>query len=417
MPEPLADPMAVLPGVAVALGVGLLIGIERERAKGVGPHRAAAGVRTFTLLGLVGAIAQLIGPVGLALAGLFAVGGVLASYHQTREHDPGLTTEVAMLATFLLGALAVRGTALAAGLGVVVALLLASKPRLHRFSRNQLTQQELHDVLLLTAAAFVVLPLLPDRALDPWQALNPRRLWILVVAVMGVSTAGYVALRLFGSRIGLAIAGLAGGFVSSTATIAAMGDKARATPELSSAFASAALVSNVGTVVQLAVVLGALAPPLLVRAAVPLLAAGAMTVLLAAFSSWRAFARPLDGIDLAGRRPYQPRHVLAFVAIVATVMLVATIARAQLGDASLPWVLAATGLADVHAAASAAAQLVANGQVDTQVAMLAIVAALTTNSLMKCVMAVARGSGDYARRLVVGVVLMLLAFVLAMLLV
>ncbi|WP_119718208.1 MgtC/SapB family protein [Cognatilysobacter tabacisoli] len=402
----------VLTGLAAALGIGLLVGIERERAKGAGPSRAAAGVRTFLLLSLGGAIAELVGPVGVAIAGVFVVAAVLASYRHTRRHDPGLTTEVAMLATFLLGVLAMRSAGLAAALGVVVAITLASKSRLHHFSREHLTPQELHDALLLVAAAFVVLPLLPDRPIDPWGAINPRRLWTLLVAVMGVSTAGYLALRLFGARWGLAIAGLAGGFVSSTATIAAMGDKARAEPPLAAAFASAGLVSNVGTVVQLAVVLAALSPPLLRHAAVPLAAAGTVAVAAAVLASVQAFRGGLDGHRLAGRRPFEPRHALAFVAIVAGAMLLAAVAQQLLGDRSLPWVLAATGLADVHAATASAAQLVAAGRVEQELALLAITAALATNSLMKCVMAALRGGRAYAWRVLPGIVAMVLAFAL-----
>lgn len=411
-----ADLLATIPGLATALGVGLLIGVERERAKGSGPGRAAAGVRTFTLLGLVGAIAQFIGPIGIAVTGAAVALAVVASYRRTRTQDPGLTTEVAMLATFLIGIVAMRSATLAAGLGVVIALVLASKSRLHRFTRQRLSQQELHDGLLLVAAAFVVLPLLPDRSIDPWGAINPRRLWILVVAVMAVSSAGYIALRMFGSRLGLALAGLAGGFVSSTATIAAMGDKAKASPGLVAAFASAGLMSNVGTVVQLAVVLATLSPPLLAHAARPLVAAGVVAVAAAAVSNWRAFAAKVDDdAGVAGKRPFEPRHVLAFVAILGGILLLSAIARHWLGDGSLPWVLAASGLADVHAAAASAAQLVAQGQIAEDAALLAITAALAANSLMKCLMAAVRGGRAYAARLIPGIVLMVVAFFLAVL--
>lgn len=407
-----------LAGLAVALGTGLLVGIERERSKGQGPSRGAAGVRTFLLLALVGAIAPLIGQAAILVGGALVAIAVLMSYRQTRSTDPGLTTEVAMVVVFLLGVLAMRAAALAAGLGVVTAVVLASKPRLHRFTREQLTPQELHDLLLLVAAAFVVLPLLPDRALDPWGALNPHRLWLLVVAVMGVSAAGYLALRVFGSRIGLALAGLAGGFVSSTATIAAMGDRARASPGLTASFAGAGLVSNVGTVMQLGVVLATLAPGLLLRAAVPLAVSGAVAVAVALLANWRSPASPAmhDGTTLAGRRPFEPRRVLLFVGVLAMIMLLAAIARRWLGTASLPWVLAASGLADVHAAAASAAQLVADGRVGPDLALASISAALATNSLSKCVVAATNGGRAYAWRVIPGVALFTAAFAVAALL-
>lgn len=413
LPDTLASDLV---GLAAALGIGLLIGIERERVKGAGMERAAAGVRTFALLALAGALAQLVGPVGIGVGGAFVALAVLASYRRTRTRDPGLTTEVAMLAAFLLGIVAMRVAVLAVAAGVVVAVLLASKGPLHRFTREKLTPQELHDGLLLMAAAFVVLPLLPDRTVDPWQVLNPRRLWFLVIALMTVSTAGYLALRLFGSRLGLALAGLAGGFVSSTATIAAMGDRARQSPELAPALASAALLSNVATVVQLAVVIGALAPPLLGPATVPLATAGIAAVVVATISGWRGFAAPADVPDLAGKRPFELRHVLAFAAILGGIMVLAAIARHFLGDRSLPWVLAASGLADVHAGAASAAQLVAAGQIGTDLALVSIAAAFVANSASKCAVALLKGGRAYAWRVIPGIVVLSATFVVAVLL-
>lgn len=400
-------------GLGVALGIGLLIGVERERVKGVGPLRASAGVRTFMLLALAGALAHLVGDIGIVVAGFFVTLAMLASYRRSQAADPGLTTEVAMLATFFLGVLAMRVTPVAAGLGVVVALVLASKSRLHRFTQKVLTAQELHDLLLLTAAAFVVLPLLPDRPVDPWDAINPRKLWLLVVAVMAVSSAGYVALRAFGSRLGLALAGLAGGFVSSTATIAAMADRAKAVPHSSAAFASAGLISNVGTIIQLAIVMATMSPALLTHAAWPLAAAGVVAAAAALLASWHAFSAKGDGHKLAGKRPFEPLRVLAFVAILATILLLAAIARQWLGESSLPWVLAAAGLADVHAAAASAAQLVALEKILPEQGLLAVLAALAANSLMKCVFAL-KGGWRYASRIIPGIVLMVLAFAITM---
>jgi uncharacterized membrane protein (DUF4010 family) len=410
------DATATLIGLATALGAGLLIGVERERTKGSGMGRGAAGVRTFTLLALTGSIAALLGSVATAVAGVFVALAMFASYRRTQVDDPGLTTEVAMLVTYFLGLLAMRSPALAGGLGVVVALILASKAHLHRFTRDSLSQQELHDALIFVAAAFVVLPLLPDRTIDPWHSVNPRRLWILVVAVMGISSAGYVSLRVLGSRLGLAVAGLVGGFVSSIATIAAMGDKAKTTPGLAPAFASAGLLSNVGTVVQLAIVIGALSPTLLVRAIWPLAMAGTVAIATAALSSWRAFSTPNIDVDVGGKRPFEPLHVLAFAALLGSVVFLAAIARHWLGDRSLPWVLAASGLADVHAAAASAAQLASTGQLDQHTALVAIAAALAANSLMKCAMAMIKGGPPYARRVVPGIVLMVLAFAAAVML-
>lgn len=406
-------PPESITGLSVALGVGLLVGLERERAKGDGPERAAGGIRTFTLIGLLGGLAPLIGPWGVPVAGGFVALAVVASYWRTRIPDPGLTTEVAMLVTFALGVLAMSRPALAAGMGVLLAAVLAAKASMHRFTRI-LSAQEMHDLLLLLASAFIVLPMLPDRTIDPWGALDPHRLWLLVVAVMGVSATAYVALRAFGSRIGLALAGLAGGFVSATATVAAMGDGARANPRATAAFASGGLLANVATIVQMVVVLGTLSPELLRRAAWPLLAAGIVAAAAAAIAGWQSLAAPTEGTAASAKRPFEPARVFGFVAILTAILLIAAIARQALGNASLPWVLAASGFADVHAAAASAAQLVASGKIDAAPALVAVFAAMTANSTGKCVMAIARGGRAYAWRVVPGISLMMVAFAAAM---
>lgn len=401
-----------LGGLATALGLGLLIGVERERRRDDAGH-AVAGVRTFALIGLAGAIAERIGGVGIALGGAFVALAALASYRASRERDPGLTTEVAMLVVFLLGVLAMRELALTAGLGVAVALLLASKTRAQHFVRGVLTDQELHDALLLAAAATLVLPLLPDRAVDPWQALNPRKLWLLVVIVMAISALGHVARRAFGARTGLLLAGLAGGFASSTATIASMGTRARRHPELAVACAGAGVLSNISTVMQLGVVVGLLSPPLLARLWPALLASGVVLAVFGLAAARAARSVPADAEAPPGRA-FEPKQALLFVAILATAMLAAAAMQAWLGEAALDVTLALSGLADVHAAAASAAQLVAAGRVAAPVALPGIALAFAANSTLKFGLAWASGGRGYALRLLPGLAGMLLAFVLGL---
>lgn len=397
-----------LRGLAVAVGIGLLVGVERERRRAEDGH-GVAGVRTFALIALAGALAEQVGGIGIALAGGFVALAALAAYRGSRDADPGLTTEVAMLVVFLLGVLAMRELALAAGLGVGVALLLAAKSRVHRFVQRVLTDQELHDALLLAAAAAIVLPLLPDRSLDPWQVLNLRKLWLLAVLVMAINAAGHVALRAFGPRAGLLLAGLAGGFVSSTATIGGMGARARRLPALATASASGAIASNVSTIVQIGIVVAALAPGLLVPLAWPLLSAGAVVLALAGVAAWTS--RVADGHDgvLEGRA-FEPRQVLLFVAVVAAVLVGSAAMLAWLGPAALEATLAVSGLADVHAATASAAQLAATGRIAPAQAVQGIVLALATNSAMKLGVAWATGGRGFALRLLPGILAMVLVF-------
>lgn len=410
--------------LGVGLGVGLLIGLERERAKARHPHAASAGFRTFSMLGLAGVVSALIGSAGIWVGGLFLAFIVTAGYlRNTRDGNeaspgragtpPGLTTEVAMLMTFLLGVLAASSAVLAGGVGVVVATLLASRARLHRFARQWLSERELHDLLILAVAAFVVLPLLPDVTVDPWDSINPRRLWWLVVAVMSIASAGYLVLRIFGARVGLAVAGLAGGFASSTATVLAMGERARDDPSLTGTAASAAILSNVGSLAQLSVVVGSLAPPLLERLAIPLVAAGLAAVGCALIAAWGAGTTSTPG-RLSGSRPFRPGAVLRFVAILAGVLLLTSIIRERLGSGSLPWLMVLSGIADVHAAAASAAQSTANGQIGLALASACVLIAYASNAVLKCVFAYAKGGTRYALKVAPATVGILAVFALTL---
>ena len=222
--------------LAVAIGIGLLIGSERERRKGSGAKRGAAGVRTFALAAFAGALSSYLQSEILLVT--VAAGSLLLSalaYKRTAVTDPGLTTEFAVLVTVLLGALTMRDPLLAASLGVITTILLASRNFLHSTLKNLLSEQEAHDALVFLATALVILPLAPDHEIGPFGAFNPRKILGLVVLVMAMSSASYIALRAFGSRLGLALAGFVSGFISATATIGAMGQRAKRDPALESA--------------------------------------------------------------------------------------------------------------------------------------------------------------------------------------
>jgi len=408
----LADAAGQALGPTVGLAVGMLVGLERERSKGRGPGRAPAGVRTFSLLGLTGATAALIGTPAIYVAGAGVCACTAVSYLRTYRDDPGLTTELAMLLTFLLGVLAQTLPGLAGCLGIVMAILLASRHKLHGIARRWLSESELHDFLILLACAFVILPLLPDVPLDPWGAINPRRLWILVVAIMGVSTLGYLALRIIGTRFGLAIAGAAGGFVSSTATVLTMADRAKADAQQTASAASAAIMSNVGTLVQFAVVVSTFHTPLLERIAPALAAATCATVVTAFIASWRSFVRGAPHAGMVEKHPFQPASVFKLVALLAAVMLVLAIVREYAGGASLPWMMALSALADVHAAAAVTAQMAAAGDIDMARAVLCATIALLTNGAWKCAIALFRGTSGYGFRVAAALVAANAAFAL-----
>lgn len=408
---------ALLSAFFAAFGGGLLVGIERERNKGDGPDRAAAGVRTYTLVALTGVVGALLGNVALALAGAAVALLAYAGYERTRTRDPGLTSETALIFVFLLGALAAQRAQLAAALYVMTAIVLVSKQSLHRFTRQVLSDAELGDLLLLAASVLIVLPLLPDRTIDPFGVLNPRKLWLLVVLVMSINAAGYIALRALGARRGLLLAGFLGGFVSSTATIGGMGQRARSMPATRPSAIAAALLSNIPTVIQLAVILAAVAPALL-RAFMPgLIAAGVSAAAIASLFVWRA-GRTDAAIEQAtvGKRPFDIGHALLFAAIVAVALVLSAALHAWIGGGGVIVAAAATGLADVHAAAVSIGQLNATSTLPPAQAMIALAVAFIANSAVKCVAAFGTGGVAYARPLIAGLAVIDLAMVTALVL-
>lgn len=414
MPEIVLDRDLVM-GLAVALGAGLLIGVEREQRKADHPH-SVAGVRTFALIALCGAVTSQFGIALLCTGAVFVGLAALVSYVHTKTDDPGLTTEVAMFAVYVLGALAMRAPVLSASLAVVVALLLALKAHLHVLSREILSAQELRDGLLLIASALIVLPLLPDRAVDPWQVLNPHKVWRVVVLVMAINALGYVAQRLFGPRVGLPVSGFAGGFVSSTATIGSMGQRAAQHPEQLASCVAAAALSNVATIAQMALLLAALSPPLARHLALPMIAAGVATTLVAGLGMFRVWREPKGETPALRGRPFEPRHALVFAALVTGILLASAIMADLFGDGGVLVAASLAGFADVHAAAASVAQVFAVGQVDERWASWAILLGLACNTGSKLVVATATGGRAFTWRLLPTLVALLVAFSLVVLL-
>jgi len=273
-------------GVVVALGAGMLIGLERERRKGEGPKRESAGLRTFMVAALLGVCAQI---VSVALAAVALVGVIVLaalSYLRSRSDDPGLTTELALVTTALIGMLAVPQPELAAAAAVLLASLLAARERLHHFATHWLSEDELHDGLLLAALALVLMPLLPAQPIGWLGHLSPQRVLMLVIVILAMQAAGHVAQRLLGARAGLALSGLLGGFVSSTATISAMGSMVRTGQAPLRLAWCAAVLSMAATWVQMLLMASVVAPAAMVTIA-PLVGVGVSVPLLLGAALWR----------------------------------------------------------------------------------------------------------------------------------
>lgn len=393
-------------GLGVALGCGLLIGVERERRKGHGVTRAPAGVRTFAVTALAGAFAQALDEPLLVAAGAVLVLVLSAISHwKSTSPDPGMTTELALFVTFLLGVTAMRNAAFAAGGAAAVTILLAARHGLHRFSTRTLRESELRDGLILAGAALIVLPLVPAQQIEWLAGFNPRTMWRLVVLLLILQAAGYVAMRLAGPRVGLSLSGLASGFVSSTATFAAMGARARTDAGLSRAAVAGALISNVSTIMQLALVTLTVSPAML-RALWPVyLAGGAAAIAGAAMATLRPSIE--DPRPPLLERVFDLWRSLAFAAVLTGVTALAAFAGDRFGTSAVAGAAALAGFVDVHAATASVATLVQSERMPLAASALPVMLAFTTNTASKLAAAWAGGGLPFAAKVMPGTLLLL----------
>ena len=387
-----------------------MIGLERERSKGEGPSRRPAGIRTFALASLLGALAIHVGGVAL-LATALAIIGLLAglAYFRSHDNDPGLTTNIGLLIAPLLGGLAMSDSGLASGLGVAVAVIFAAKAALHGFVKGTLTSEELSDGLVFAIATLIVWPQLPDRYLGPLQALNPHTLWLLVVLVLAIGACGHVATRALGARYGLPIAGFASGFVSSTATIGSMGERAAKEPTSMKAAVAGATLSTVATFAQLALLLFAVSPETL-KVMAPALAAGGFTAAVYGlfFTALAFHSTDLPRTQFGGGA-FSLKTALALSTTMAIMLVAAAVLKERLGEVGIVVGAAVAGLVDAHSAAISVASLATSGKLTPQEAVLPILAGMTSNAVAKGIMAIVSGSRSFVLRIVPGLLLSMAA--------
>jgi uncharacterized membrane protein (DUF4010 family) len=391
----------------VALAIGLLLGLERERSHGHA-RKLPAGSRSFALLSLAGAVAAAFGQ-WTVVAVFLGVGALVAlAYYRTSQEDPGTTTATAALVAYLLGALTYSRPALAVALAVVVAGLLVSKRRIHRFARDIMTEVELEDAIKFLVVAFVILPLLPDRGLGPYGVLNPEKVWLLVVLLTGIGWVGYIGVRALGPERGLLITGIAGGFVSASATTASMGRLSRTTSNLRAPLASA-LLASLATFAQLIIVIGVVDAEVLQRLWPPVVAGAIVLVAIAAMVYRGAGRLPPDNQSPdqdAGTkppsRPFALRPALILAAVLTAALLVGRWGADVLGSGGTVLAAFAAGLADAHAGAVAAASLAAKGDITVDTALVAIAAALGSNLIVKTVLAFTAGGRTFGLRFLAG---------------
>lgn len=398
--------------LAVALGVGLLIGAERERKKvDVGERRRSgfssssiAGVRTFTIASLLGAVSISVN-TWLLVASIVCVTIFVATTSVvSRDEDPSLTTQVSLVFTLILGALAMSDAALSASLAVAAAILLAAKEPIHWFIRGAVTKDEMMDFLTLAAATLIVLPLVPNELIGPFDAINPRNLWLVVILVMFIGALGHLALRLLGSRAGLPLAGLVSGFISSIATIGAMGARVRTTPELINGAVAGATLSSLATILFLTMLLVAVDLPTLHALAIPLFMGG-ITIglygLVVTLTSLHNDGAELSKLD----RSFSVRTALLLAAVIAVVLITSAALKVWFGQTGVVLAAGVAGLADAHAASISVASLSAAGKISPANAGVAILVAFTVNAVSKVITAVVTGNRQFSKKVTLGLVM------------
>jgi len=420
------DPRLVW-GLASALIIGALVGIERERSKALSGNVGIGGVRTFILFSLIGAVAawlsQTLGNAWIFVAAVGAVAALAVAGYvvqaRVKPNAVGLTTETAAVGVCLLGGACTAGyTEMALAVGIAVSAVLAYKESMHGLVAK-LGPEDISAGVKLLAATFIVLPLLPMTAVDPWGVLKPRPLWTLVILIAALSLVGYVATRALGPQRGTALTGLSGGLVSSTAVTLAFARQSREEGGKSDdALAVGLLLAWTVMGLRVLVIVAVLFAPLVGPLLLPFGVMAAVTLGAAALFFRRARTQePAAAGEVALKNPFSLTPAVKFGHLFAVVLIVVAGVERWFSGRGYYLVAALAGLPDVDAITLSMAGLARGGGIDLATAAGSLVVAALANTLLKCGMVVGVASGRLRRSmvtvtgalLVVGVAAILLA--------
>jgi uncharacterized membrane protein (DUF4010 family) len=400
----------------VALAIGLLVGLQREYAKGGSGTEIFAGERTLALMGLVGCTAAMVAEVlssAWAFIGIFlAQSGLIAIAYfvDARRGKVGLTTEVAALMTTLAGALCYWDyLPLAVALAVTTTVLLSLKVEMNMFVQR-ITREDIYATLKFAVITAIVLPVLPNREIvdaPPFNVLNPYKIWLMVVFISGISFLGYVLVKLVGSRQGIGLTGLLGGMVSSTAVTLSFSQRSQRQCGLAKPFALAIMVAWTVMFSRVVVEVAALNPALLGVLWLPMAAsvlAGLGYCFFLYFSQ-----RTAEQGEVEVSNPFELGPAIKFGLIYAAILLASNAARLYLGNTGLYLSSVLSGLADVDAITLSVAELSRTGDLSLSVGARAIVLAAMSNTVVKGGIVLSGGSRALRLALLPGFVLMLIA--------
>lgn len=402
----------------LALFAGLLIGMEREQSASADPAGATdilGGARTHPLVAIVGACAMLLtrqtGPAIL----LVVLGGFLALLALSYAHDlrttgsRGLTSEVAILLTLLLGALSAAGESMlpvrqkvvvVSSVSVVATLLLSVKPTLHALVRKA-TKEDIFATLKFLLVALVVLPQLPNETMGPLAVLNPYKIGLMVVLIAGISFTGYVAIRALGTHQGLGLTGILGGLASSTAVTLSLSGRAKEEPRLVDSFAMAIVLASSIMFLRVLATVAILAPALVPSLAIPLgaMAGGGFAASALLWRHSKKTAASGAG-EIQFKNPFELATAIKFAAFFALVLLAAKAATTYFGTGATYLTGVLAGTTDVDAITLSMTRLAQTGSIGIPVAITTILLGVASNTLVKAGMSAVAGGWAFGRRIV-----------------
>ena len=398
-----------------AIGIGFMIGLQREFAKGGGERSIVAGERTFALFGLTGWLAafvaaELASP--LPFLSIILLTGVLAAvsyFVDAWRGKVGLTTEVAIIVTIIVGAMCFWGyLILAAAIGIATTVLLSLKLETDRFVRA-LTREDISAALQLAVISAIILPILPNEAIfaAPFDVLNPAKIWLMVVFISGISFLGYVAIKIVGPQQGIGLTGFLGGLISSTAVTLSFSERSNREPQLAKPFALAITVAWTVMFARVLIEVGVINGSLLQEIWLPIVVAGVIGLIYCLYLY--ISQRTTEKGDIEFSNPFDLRSAIKFGLLYGLVLLISRVAQMYMGDTGIYLSSIVSGAADVDAIALSMAELSKTGGLDLHTASNAVVLAAMSNTAVKGGIALFGGSVALRKPLLPAIVLMLVA--------
>lgn len=397
----------------VAIGIGFLIGLQREHATVRLDRSIIAGERTTSLLSLGGAVAAMVADIydspGLLIAFLAMTTTITALGYFTESWQReriGMTSEVAILISMLLGVLCYHGElTLAAALGIATTVILSLKVQTDRFVKK-LSRQELYAALQLAVISAIILPVLPNEPLadPPFDVLNPFSIWLLVVFISAINFLGYVFARLVGEQ-GIELSGLFGGLVSSTAVTLGFSERSKLEPQLARSFGVAIMISWTVMYARMLVLVAVLHRPLLASTWLPLLISASVGLAYCAFLIFRKGS--IEDADIQLSNPLDIKSAIRFALLFTLILLASRAAQVYFGDIGLLVSAVVSGLANVNAITLSVAELTRNGSLAIEIASQALLFAIAANLVSKGSIVMIGGDRQLRRIVLPGLLMML----------